>query len=92
MSRFENLKYHEISEKLNISVNTVKYHMKNALSKLNSDLKKYLITWSLLLYLSEYSVKATISESNFFLFFFSPHYPNQILNCHISRENYDEKH
>lgn len=52
MSRFENLKYHEISEKLNISVNTVKYHMKNALSKLGSDLKKYLITWALLLYLA----------------------------------------
>jgi len=44
MSRFENLKYQEISVKLGISVNTVKYHMKNALSKLTADLKKYLIT------------------------------------------------
>lgn len=45
LSRFNNLKYSEISEKLNISVNTVKYHMKNALSKLSTELKQYLITW-----------------------------------------------
>lgn len=51
MNRLENLNYREISEKLDISVNTVKYHMKNALSRLHSDLKKYLITW-LLLFLS----------------------------------------
>jgi RNA polymerase sigma-70 factor, ECF subfamily len=42
MSRFQNLKYHEIAERLNISVNTVKYHIKNALSRLNSDLAPYL--------------------------------------------------
>lgn len=45
LSRFNNLKYSEISEKLNISVNTVKYHIKNALSKLSTELKQYLITW-----------------------------------------------
>ena len=44
MSRFEDLKYQEIADKLNISVNTVKYHIKNALSKLSHDLSKYLIT------------------------------------------------
>lgn len=42
MSRFENLKYQDIALKLNISVNTVKYHIKNALSKLSADLDKYL--------------------------------------------------
>lgn len=44
MSRFENMKYHEIAEKLGISVNTVKYHIKNALAKLSLDLNKYLIS------------------------------------------------
>ena len=44
MSRFENLKYQEIAAILNVSVNTVKYHIKNALSRLNSDLSKYLVT------------------------------------------------
>lgn len=44
MSRFDNLKYLEIAEKLGISVNTVKYHIKNALAKLNHDLNKYLIS------------------------------------------------
>ena len=44
MSRFENLKYLEIADKLGISVNTVKYHIKNALAKLSHDLNKYLIS------------------------------------------------
>lgn len=44
MSRFENMKYLEIAEKLGISVNTVKYHIKNALAKLSLDLNKYLIS------------------------------------------------
>jgi len=43
MSRFDGLKYIEIAEKLEISVNTVKYHIKNALSRLSKDLDKYLI-------------------------------------------------
>lgn len=43
MSRNEQLKYSQISEKLNISVNTVKYHMKSALSKLNEELNRYLL-------------------------------------------------
>lgn len=50
MSRFEDKKYGEIATELNISVNTVKYHMKNALMKLRLDLKDYLI--SLLVFLS----------------------------------------
>ena len=43
LSRFDGLKYMEIAEKLGISVNTVKYHIKNALSRLSNDLDKYLI-------------------------------------------------
>jgi len=44
-SRMENKKYIEIAEELDISVNTVKYHIKNALSKLEEKLGKYLITF-----------------------------------------------
>lgn len=51
MSRFEHLKYLEIAEKLSISVNTVKYHIKNALSKISSDLNKYLIAFLLFFHL-----------------------------------------
>lgn len=42
MSRFDNMTYAEIAQKQNISVNTVKYHLKNALAKLSTDLAKYL--------------------------------------------------
>lgn len=42
-SRFEGKKYEEIASELNISINTVKYHIKNALSLLHSRLGKYLI-------------------------------------------------
>jgi len=42
MSRYEDLKYEEISEKMNISVDSVKYYMKKALSKLREDLGQYL--------------------------------------------------
>lgn len=42
-SRFEEKKYEEISEELGISVNTVKYHIKNALALLQKELSKYLI-------------------------------------------------
>lgn len=41
-SRFEQKKYEEIAEELEISVNTVKYHIKNALAYLNSHLSEYL--------------------------------------------------
>lgn len=42
-SRFERKKYEEISKELGISVNTVKYHIKSALSILRKDLVKYLL-------------------------------------------------
>lgn len=49
-SRFEQKKYEEIALELGISVNTVKYHMKNALSFLQKRLSNYLKL--LLIYLS----------------------------------------
>ncbi|NYI50777.1 RNA polymerase sigma-70 factor [Macellibacteroides fermentans] len=42
-SRFEEKTYECIARELGISVNTVKYHMKMALSRLNADLSKYLL-------------------------------------------------
>ncbi|MFA6769145.1 MAG: RNA polymerase sigma-70 factor [Parabacteroides sp.] len=42
-SRFEEKTYECIARELDISVNTVKYHMKMALSRLNADLSKYLL-------------------------------------------------
>lgn len=42
-SRFEDKKYEEIAKELGISVNTVKYHIKNALNALQKELSKYLI-------------------------------------------------
>lgn len=47
-SRIEGKKYEEISQELGISINTVKYHMKNALSFLQAELSKYLIVLILL--------------------------------------------
>ncbi len=44
LSRFENLKYQEIAKQLDISVNTVKYHIKSALNRLGKDLKDYIET------------------------------------------------
>jgi RNA polymerase sigma-70 factor (ECF subfamily) len=44
MSRFEDKRYEQIASELGVSVNTVKYHIKNALQRLNNDLSKYLIT------------------------------------------------
>lgn len=42
-SRFENLKYNEIAEKMNVSTDVVKYHIKKALSRLREDLKDYFV-------------------------------------------------
>lgn len=42
-SRFEHKKNEEIATELGISVNTVKYHIKMALTRLHQDLRKYLI-------------------------------------------------
>lgn len=45
-SRYEQKKYEEIATELGISVNTVKYHIKRALSELDNSLSKYLyILW-----------------------------------------------
>lgn len=45
MSRFDGMKYEEIASELNLSVNTVKYHMKNALGKLRlEELKDYILS------------------------------------------------
>ena len=54
-SRFEGKSYEEISQELGISVNTVKYHIKNALASLQTNLSKYLIT--LLLFFSRVKTK-----------------------------------
>lgn len=43
MSRFEGKKYTEIADCLGISVNTVKYHIKNAIKQLSSEITPYLI-------------------------------------------------
>lgn len=42
MSRFQEMKQEEIARELNISVNTVKYHIKNALAYLRLHLSSYL--------------------------------------------------
>lgn len=42
-SRFEGKSYEQISQDLGISINTVKYHIKNALASLQKNLSKYLI-------------------------------------------------
>ena len=50
MSRFEEKKYEEIARELQISVNTVKYHIKHALALLREDLGKYLTIVMLMLF------------------------------------------
>ncbi|MBK5720009.1 RNA polymerase sigma-70 factor [Dysgonomonas sp. Marseille-P4677] len=42
LSRFSDMKYQEIAGTLDVSVDTVKYHMKVALSRLRNDLKDYI--------------------------------------------------
>ena len=42
-SFFKKAGYEEIAGELGISVNTVKYHIKNAISRLNADLSRYLL-------------------------------------------------
>ena len=43
LSRYESISYAEISEELGVSINTVKYHIKNALSTLRKELEPYLL-------------------------------------------------
>jgi RNA polymerase sigma-70 factor, ECF subfamily len=50
MSRFENLKYREIAEELNISVKTVENQMGKALQFLREELKEYLPILIFLIY------------------------------------------
>lgn len=42
MSRFEEMKYGEIAQKMDVSIDVVKYHIKTALAKLRVALKDYL--------------------------------------------------
>ncbi|MFZ4724427.1 MAG: RNA polymerase sigma-70 factor [Paludibacter sp.] len=51
LKRREELSYEEISSQLNISVNTVKYHMKSALLTLRVELASYLISFAIILIL-----------------------------------------
>lgn len=43
MSRWEGKRYEQIALELGISINTVKYHIKNALARLSTELSKYLL-------------------------------------------------
>ncbi len=49
LKRSEELSYEEISNQLDISVNTVKYHMKSALQTLRVELASYLISIALII-------------------------------------------
>lgn len=51
-SRFDHKKNEEIAAEVGISVNTVKYHIKTALSRLHQDLRKYLMLLLPLLFLN----------------------------------------
>ncbi|MDD2436895.1 MAG: RNA polymerase sigma-70 factor [Massilibacteroides sp.] len=50
LSRFNNLKYNEIAELLNISPDVVKYHIKSALKRLRNDLKDFMTEWIILFF------------------------------------------
>jgi RNA polymerase sigma-70 factor, ECF subfamily len=62
LSRHHDLNYEEISQRLNVSVNTVKTQMKIALRKLREDLKDYLVT--ILFLLIFYSCSSLILFEN----------------------------
>jgi len=49
MSRMEDMTYEEIADKMNISINTVKYHIKTALQKLHAGIES-LVLWLILLW------------------------------------------
>ena len=50
-SRFEEKKYEEIARELGISINTVKYHIKNALARLHERLAQYLSAFLIFFFL-----------------------------------------
>lgn len=52
LKRYEDLSYEEISIQLNISINTVKYHIKSALKILREDLGEFLTVIILLFFIS----------------------------------------
>lgn len=62
MSRYHDMKYEEIAAQMGISVNTVKYHIKNALSRLRIDLKDYLMVLLLLSITSQIPVTGTLEK------------------------------
>lgn len=67
-SRFEQKKYEEIARELNISVNTVKYHIKNALA-LSSEAHVRLSEAARVVYFSGKLKKSSFLTTLFFLFF-----------------------
>lgn len=62
MSRYHDMKYEEIAAQMGISVNTVKYHIKNALSRLRVDLKEYLAIFLLLSLAGETHITVIIGK------------------------------
>ncbi len=94
MSKYNKLKYEEISMQLNITVNTVKYHIKQANRLLRDDLARYILSLLLLLqfsWLSPHKASATTAfapisatdnvEELFFLHNFGLYdYPNPSLS------------
>ena len=66
LSRFGNKNYVEISKELNISVNTVKYHIKNALSLLRLSLDKYLLPFLLFILHLKYFLYFLLPSTYFF--------------------------
>lgn len=51
-SRFEHKKNEEIATELGISINTVKYHIKMALTRLHQDLRKYMLFFYIIFFLN----------------------------------------
>lgn len=65
MSRIENMSYHEIAEKMGISINTVKHHIKNALQKLRNEIDKFFIFFYFLATLFSFIIVIIITTVNF---------------------------
>lgn len=66
MSRFREMSYEEISQELDISVNTVKYHIKNALVVLKKEFGTFYAFFSLFT-LPSYSKNCSIYKGNHYL-------------------------